>query len=253
MAKSVADLALAMNILAGHDPRDPATPEVPVPNYNRALGKDLEGIRLGVPDRYYFDRLDEEVHTAVKTAIQDLKGLGAKVQPISIPGLHEASTAAFIALVAEGAAVLEKWHLTRSQDLGEDVRARLNLGAAIKATQYLKAQRVRGKVREIFMEAFKKVDGLVTPQLPITAPRIGQSDVSWGKGTESVVGALTRFTRIYNLIGIPSLCLPCGFSSSGMPIGLQIAAKPFAEETVLKVGHAYEVNTSWKSRHPLLE
>lgn len=252
MAKSVADLALAMNTLAGYDPRDPATPKVPVPNYHRALARDLEGIRLGVPDRYYFDRLDEEVHAAVKKAIQDLRGLGAKVQPISIPRLHEASTAAFIALVAEGAAVLEKWHLTRSQDLGEDVRARLNLGAAIKATQYLKAQRVRGKVREIFMEAFKKVDGLVTPQLPITAPKIGQSEVSWGKGTESVVGALTRFTRIYNLIGIPSLCLPCGFSSSGMPIGLQIAAKPFAEETVLKVGHAYEINTPWKNRHPLL-
>jgi aspartyl-tRNA(Asn)/glutamyl-tRNA(Gln) amidotransferase subunit A len=253
MAKSVSDLALAMNILAGHDPRDPATPKVPIPNYSQALAKDLEGIRLGVPDRYYFDRLDEEVHTAVKKAIRDLKGLGAKVQPISIPYLHQASTAAFIALVAEGAAVLEKWHLTRSRDLGEDVRSRLNLGATIKATQYLKAQRVRGKVREIFMEAFKKVDALVTPQLPITAPKIGQSNVSWGKETESVVGALTRFTRIYNLIGIPSLCLPCGFSFSGMPIGLQIAAKPFAEETVLKVGHAYEINTPWKNRHPLLE
>ncbi len=253
MAKSVADLALAMNILAGHDPRDPASPKVSVPNYSQALTKDLEGIRLGVPDRYYFDRLDQEVHTAVKKAIRDLKGLGAKVQPISIPYLHEASAAAFVALVAEGAAALEKWHLTRSRDLGEDVRARLNLGAAIKATQYLKAQRVRGKVREIFMEAFKKVDALITPQLPITAPKIGQSNISWGKGTESVVAALTRFTRIYNLIGIPSLCLPCGYSSSGMPIGLQIAAKPFAEETVLKVGHAYEINTPWKNRHPLLE
>jgi aspartyl-tRNA(Asn)/glutamyl-tRNA(Gln) amidotransferase subunit A len=253
MARSVADLALAMNILAGHDPRDPATPQVPVPNYTRALVKDLEGIRLGVPDRYYFDRLDEEVHAAVKKAIRDLKGLGAKVQPISIPHLHEASTAAFIALLAEGAAALERWHLTRSRDLGEDVRSRLNLGAAIKATQYLKVQRVRGKVREIFMEAFQKVEVLVTPQLPITAPKIGQSNVSLGKGTESVPGALTRFTRIYNLIGIPSLCLPCGFSSSGMPIGLQIAAKPFAEETVLRVGHAYEINTPWKNRHPSLE
>lgn len=253
MAKSVADLAVAMNILAGHDPRDPATPQVPIPNYTQALAKDLEGIRLGVPDHYYFDRLDGEVHAAVKKAIRDLRGLGAKVQPISIPRLHEASTAAFIALLAEGAAVLERWHLTRSRDLGEDVRSRLNLGAAIKATQYLKAQRVRGKVRESFMEAFKKVDALVTPQLPITAPKIGQSSVSLGKGTESVPGALTRFTRIYNLIGIPSLCLPCGFSSSGMPIGLQIAAKPFAEETVLKVGHAYEINAPWKNRHPLLE
>jgi aspartyl-tRNA(Asn)/glutamyl-tRNA(Gln) amidotransferase subunit A len=253
MAKSVADLALAMSILAGHDPRDPATPNVPVANYHRALMKDLKGIRLGIPDRYYFDRLDREVHGAVKKAIRDLKSLGATVQPISIPHLQEASTAAFIALVAEGAATLEKWHLTRSRDLGEDVRARLNLGAAIKATQYLKAQRVREKMRGIFREAFQKVDALVTPQLPITAPKIGQSNVALGKGTEPVPGALTRFTRIYNLIGIPSLCLPCGFSSSGMPIGLQIAAKPFAEETVLRVGHAYEMSSPWKDRHPSFE
>jgi len=253
MAKSAADLAIAMNILAGHDPRDPSTSDGLVPNYSRALSKDLEGIRLGVPVSYYFERLDGEVNAAVKKAIRDLKGLGAKVQPISIPDLQEASIATFIVLIAEGAASLEKWHLTRYQDLGEDVRSRLNLGAAVKTTQYLKAQRIRRKVRDVFLKTFHKVDALVTPQLPITAPLIGQESVSFGKKAEAVSSALTRFTRIYNLIGIPCLSLPCGFSASGMPIGLQIAAKPFGEETVLKVAHAYENSTSWKNRHPLLE
>jgi len=253
MAKSVADLALAMNVLAGHDSRDPATPKVPVPNYAKALSEDLQGVRLGVPDSFYFDRLDEEVQLAVRKALRDLKKLGAKVLSVSIPYLPEASTAAFLALLAEGAATLQKWHLTRGRELGEDVRSRLHLGAAISATQYLKAQQVRRKVREIFRDVFKKVDALVTPQLPITAPKIGQGAVAIGKVTESVPSALTRFTRIYNLIGIPSLSLPCGFSSSGMPIGLQIAAGPFAEEMVLKVGYAYEANTPWKDRHPLFE
>jgi aspartyl-tRNA(Asn)/glutamyl-tRNA(Gln) amidotransferase subunit A len=252
MAKTTADLAMAMNILAGHDSRDSSTSEAPVPNYLRALTKNLKGIRLGVPDSYYFERLDGEVNAAVKEAIRVLKGLGAKVRPVSIPGLQQASIAAFIALLAEGAASLEKWHLTRYRDLGEDVRSRLNLGAAVKASQYLKAQRMRRKIREIFLKTFSKVDALITPQLPITAPLIGQESVSFGKKAEAVPSALTRFTRIYNLIGIPCISLPCGFSSSGMPIGLQIAARPFGEEMVLKVAHAYEISTPWKNRHPLL-
>jgi len=253
MARSVADLAIAMNVLAGHDRRDPSTPEVPVPDYTRALADELKGIRLGVPDSYYFEYLDGEVRAAVNQAIGSFKKLGVRVRPISIPDLREASTAAFIALLAEGAASLEKWYLTRSRDLGDDVRSRLDLGASVLAAQYLKAQRIRRKTRENFLEAFKKVDALLTPQLPITAPKIGQGSVSIGKTTEAVPSALTRFTRIYNFVGIPALSLCCGFSSSGLPIGLQIAGRPFHEEMVLKVAHAYEVSAPWKNRRPLLE
>jgi len=253
MAKSVADLAMAMNVLAGHDPRDPSTPRVPVPNYTKALATDLEGIRLGVPNSYYFDRLEEEVRAAVKKAIGDFRQLGAKVQPISIPHLQEASAAAFILLLAEAAACMEKWHLTCYRDLGEDIRLRLNAGTQVFATQYLKAQRIRRRVLENFMAAFGKVDALITPQVPITAPKIGQSNVSIGEVTEPVPNVLTRFTRIYNLIGIPSLSLCCGFSSLGLPIGLQIAAKPFDEEMILRVAHAYEGNNPWKERHPSLD
>jgi len=248
MAKSVSDLAMAMNILAGHDPKDPSTPHVPVPDYAKALVKDLKGIRLGIPDNFYFERLEPEVESAVWKAIRGLKKMGAKVQTVSIPRLPEFSTAAFIALLAEGASSLEKWHRTRYADLGEDVRARLNLGAAVKAAQYLKAQRIRQIALKIFGDVFTKVDALITPQLPITAPRIGQETVAIGKSSEAVPSALTRFTRIFNLIGLPALSIPCGFSSSGLPIGLQIVAKAFNEEMVLKVGYAYEVNTSWNNR-----
>jgi len=252
MANRVADLALVMNILSGYDVRDPSTSRLPVPDYTKALGPDLKNVRLGIPDRYFFERLDGEVESLVKKAIRDLEALGAKVMPVSIPQLGEASTAAFITLLAEGAATLEKWHLTRYRDFGEDVRSRLNLGMAVSAVQYLKAQRYRRLAQKNFQEVFKKVDALVTPQLPITAPKIGQESVSLGKRTEAVPSALTRFTRIYNLIGIPSLTVPCGFSPSGMPAGLQIAAKPFDEQTVLKVGHAYEIHTPWHIRRPIL-
>lgn len=253
MAKSVADLALAMNTLSGYDPNDPSSSPVAIPDYSKALDNDLKGIRLGVPDSFFFDHLEGEVSKAVEKAIKDFKKMGAKIYSISIPHLPEFSAAAFISLLSEGAATLEKWHKTRAGDLGKDVLARLNLGVVVKATQYLKAQRIRKIAQEIFREIFTKVDALITPQLPITAPLIGQETVSWGKVSETVPSALTRFTRIFNLTGLPSLSIPCGFSSSGLPIGLQIVGEPFAEVTVLRIGHAYQRHTDWHLRQPLLD
>jgi aspartyl-tRNA(Asn)/glutamyl-tRNA(Gln) amidotransferase subunit A len=253
MARTAADLALAMNVLAGHDPRDPSTARVPVPDYSRALSEDLKGIRVGVPAGYFFERLNPEVEAAVRKAIGAFKGLGATVRTLPVPELREASLAAFIVLIAEGAASLEKWRRSRASGLGKDVRSRLELGASVLSTQYLKAQRVRRKVRENFARVWEKVDALVTPQLPVTAPKIGQGNISWPRGAqEPVPSALTRFTRIFNLVGNPCLSIPCGFSFSGMPIGLQIAGKPFDEETVLRIGYAYEMNSPWKNHYPPL-
>jgi aspartyl-tRNA(Asn)/glutamyl-tRNA(Gln) amidotransferase subunit A len=250
MAKTAADIALAMNVLAGYDHRDPGTSPSPVPDYVRALRGDLERIRVGVPTGFYFERLAPEVRASVKKAIKDLEELGAEVRSISIPHLKEAAIATSVIIFTEMAASLEKWHVTRSADLGDDVRARLNQGSVIPAVLYLKAQRFRRMIQEDFAAAFRKVDVIVTPQLPITAPIIGQGTVSFGKITEPVPSALTRLTRIYNLLGIPCISVCCGFSSAGMPIGLQIASKPFSEDTVLKVAHGYEAHTPWKDRRP---
>jgi len=253
MAKTAADLALAMNVLAGHDHRDPGASSAPVSDYVRALRGDLGRIRVGVPTGFYFDHLDLEVRANVKRAIDDLEQLGANVRDISIPHLKEAAIATSVIIFAEMAASLEKWHVTRSTDLGDDIRTRLNQGAVIPATLYLKAQRFRRIIQEDFAAAFRKVDVIVTPQLPITAPLIGQESVSFGKMTEPVPSALTRLTRISNLVGIPCISVCCGFSASGMPIGLQLASKPFSEDTILKVAHVYEVHTPWKNRRPPLE
>lgn len=253
MTRNAVDCAIALNGIAGHDPRDPASATAPVPDYTRSLFKDLKGVRIGIPDSYYFERLQGDVRNAVSKAIQELKKLGARIRSISIPGLEEAAVAAFIGLVAEGAASLEKWRRTRPQDLGKDVLSRLNVGAAATAAQYLKAMRIRRQVLENFQRVFLQVDAIVTPQLPITAPKIGQATVAFGKTEEAVPAALTRFTRIYNLIGIPALSVPCGFSAEEMPIGLQIAGRPFDEETVLGIGCAYEVIAPGSGKRPVLE
>jgi aspartyl-tRNA(Asn)/glutamyl-tRNA(Gln) amidotransferase subunit A len=241
MTKTAVDCAIALNTIAGHDPGDPASAAVPVPDYTRSLFRDLKGVRIGIPDSYYFERLEGDVAKAVAGAIRHLRSLGARIRPVTIPDLEEAAMAAFIGLVAEGAASLEKWHRTRPEDLGGDVLSRLNVGAAVTAAQYLKAMRIRRRILDHFQKTFAKVEAIVTPQLPITAPKIGQASVSLGKTEEPVPAALTRFTRIYNLIGIPAMSIPCGLSSAGLPVGLQIAARPFDEETVLGIGCAYEV------------
>jgi len=250
MAGSVPDLALAMNALAGRDRRDPSSAKVPVPNYTLALTGDLEGVKLGVPDQWYFDGLDKEVRSSVDQAIARLRQLGAVVSPVSIDLLPDASRAASIILFAEAAASLEKWHRTRPEALGADVRTRLDNAATVTAADYLKALRVRRKAQDAFRQVFHTVDALITPQLPITAPLIEETSVLIDGDAEPVPAALTRLTRIFNLTGMPCLSICCGYSTGGMPVGLQIAARPFDEAMVLRVGHAYERQAAGMLRRP---
>jgi aspartyl-tRNA(Asn)/glutamyl-tRNA(Gln) amidotransferase subunit A len=253
MAGSVPDLALAMNALAGRDRRDPSSAKVPVPNYTLALTGDLEGVKLGVPDQWYFDGLDKEVRSSVDQAIARLRQLGAVVSPVSIDLLPDASRAASIILFAEAAASLEKWHRTRPEALGADVRTRLDNAATVTAADYLKALRVRRKAQDAFRQVFHTVDALITPQLPITAPLIEETSVLIDGDAEPVPAALTRLTRIFNLTGMPCLSICCGYSTGGMPVGLQIAARPFDEAMVLRVGHAYERQAAGMLRRPDLD
>jgi len=249
-AADVSGLAIVMNAVAGHDRRDPGSALAPVSDYSRALTADLSGLTLGVPRQLFFDDLDDEVRRAVRRAIADLKRAGARVTPVSVPLLDDASRAASLVLFAEAAASLEKWHRTSPSSLGEDIRARLGMGAAIPAADYLKALRVRRRVQQAFRRVFERVDALVTPQLPITAPRIGDGVARINGREEPVPAALTRYTRIYNLTGLPSLSVCCGFSRDGLPIGLQIAARPFDEATTLRIGHAYQRHAPIDRRQP---
>jgi aspartyl-tRNA(Asn)/glutamyl-tRNA(Gln) amidotransferase subunit A len=253
MARTVEDVALALGVLAGHDPRDPGSVRARIPSYRRALRADLNGLRIGLPAGLFFQRLEEDVRLAVESAVRRLRALGASVSGIEVPGLDEASAAAFVTLFGEAASSLERWHRTRADDLGADVRGRLDAGAELTAAEYLKAQRVRRIVRASFLRSFERVDALVTPQLPLTATPISDASVTIDGITEPVPAALTRFTRITNLLGLPSLTVPCGFSRAGLPIGIQVIGAPFAEPVVLRVGHAYERDAGWTARRPPLQ
>jgi aspartyl-tRNA(Asn)/glutamyl-tRNA(Gln) amidotransferase subunit A len=168
--------------------------------------------------------------------------------------VRHATTAGIVIQLPEAASQHEEYLKgSQSKDYGEDVRGRLKTGIFVTATQYLKAQRVRTVIHNEFLKAFERVDILVTPALPIVAPRIDQGSITISGRTETVRSALTRLMRPYNLAGIPAIVLPCGVSQSGLPVALQIAGRPFEETTILAVAQAYEKCTPWHERRPSMK
>lgn len=253
MTRTVADAAIALRFMAGYDPKDPCSVDIPVGDYYSVLTGDICDVRVGVPDTFYFEKIESEVKVGVEKAIESIKGLGAEIRSVHIPGLDEAAAATLLILSSEAASCLEKFHRTQPEDIGDDVRARLDLGALHLATQYMKAQRVRRIAQKNFSRVFEEVDVLVTPGVSVTAPRLEESTVRLDGDNIPVGVALTRCTRIYNLVGVPSVCIPVGLSSTGLPIGIQIAGRPFDEKLVLRVADAYERHVYRMDRWPPLD
>lgn len=250
MAKTVEDAALLLRAIAGRDPRDASTLDRPVPDYTKALTGEVRGVRLGLPKEHFFELLAPEVEAGVREAIRLLERLGAQVEEVSIPHLkYQAPINTTIAL-AEAACYHEHYLRTRADDYNPDVRLLLEMGKFMVATDYVKAQRLRTLLRRDYDEAFQRVDVIVHPGLPVPATQVGQTTVQIGDKTETVLSAMVRLNRPGNQTGLPVISVPCGFTAAGLPIGLGIAGKPFAEATVLRVAHAYEQNTAWHERRP---
>ena len=251
MTKSVADAALLLEVLAGHDPSDPNTSRVPVPRYSDALTGEIRGLRVGVATGY-FQAFQPAISDAVAAAVRHLQSLGAVVEEVSLPLMRYVPGASFAIIVSEAFAVHERFLQTRADEYGADVLARLTVGTYVTAPQYLKAQRVRRLLRDQSLQALEHVDVLVVPATPMTAKPIDQPVVRFGDEDIIVVAHLARFTRPSNLTGLPAISLPCGFDEQGLPIGLQIIGRSFDESTVLRVAHAYESSTEWHKRQPPL-
>jgi aspartyl-tRNA(Asn)/glutamyl-tRNA(Gln) amidotransferase subunit A len=251
MTRTVTDAALMLQVIAGHDRHDPTTRTAVVPDYSAALTNDIEGARLGIPQGFYFEQLDAEVRDSIRAAIQTLERAGAQVEEISLPLSKYAAAAGRIISLTESAEIHEPFLKARSADYSPDVRAGLLLGQLILGKQYLKAQRVRSLIRQEMSAALRRVDALVTPTVPIPAPRIGQTTVDINQETVDITWALSRLTRPANLAGFPAISVPCGFTQGGLPIGLQLIGRPFAEATVLQLAYAYEHETTWHQRRPM--
>jgi aspartyl-tRNA(Asn)/glutamyl-tRNA(Gln) amidotransferase subunit A len=271
LTSTVSDCALMMNGICGHDPRDSTSVPTEVPDYSRYLSKGVKGLTLGIPKEYFVDGMDPEVEGAVRKAVQVLTGLGAEGREISLPHTEYAIAVYYIIAMAEASSnlarydgvkygfrdpevhtLMEMYQKTRSQGFGPEVIRRIMLGTYVLSAGYYdayyrKASQVRTLIHQDFQKAFQSCDLILTPIAPTPAFRLGE------KVSDPLQMYLTDiFTISANLAGIPGLSLPCGFSTQGLPIGLQILGNHFEEEKILQAAYAFEQATDHHLRRPPL-
>ncbi|MCM8761126.1 MAG: Asp-tRNA(Asn)/Glu-tRNA(Gln) amidotransferase subunit GatA [Candidatus Omnitrophica bacterium] len=271
ITKDVEDAALLLGVIAGYDEMDSTSVDVPVPDYTRSLQKDVKGLRIGVPREYFVKGIDPEVEEAVRRGIEVLKELGAKVSEIHLPHTEYAVSTYYIIGPAEASSnlarfdgvqygyrdkdadnIIDMYVRTRSKGFGAEAKRRILLGTYCLSSGYydaysLKAPTVRTKIKEDFDEAFRSCDCIITPTSPTPAFKIGEKT-----GDPLSMYLSDVYTIPANLAGLPAISVPCGFSSEGLPIGLQIMAKPFDEETIFRVAYTFEQATDWHKRKPML-
>jgi aspartyl-tRNA(Asn)/glutamyl-tRNA(Gln) amidotransferase subunit A len=266
--RTVADVAALLGIVAGHDVADSTSVDRPVPDYRAALTGRVDGLTLGVPREYLQGGIEPEVEAAVRAAIAWYADAGAEIVEVSLPHTDYGIACYYLIAPAEASSNLarydgirygrrvsaetlaETYTRTRTEGFGDEVKRRLMLGTyALSAgyydAYYLKAQKVRALVKQDFDAAFETVDALLTPTSPTVAWPLESR-----KGDPLAMYLADVFTVGANLAGLPGLSLPCGFSSEGLPIGLQILGRPFDESTILRLGHAYEQAHDWHARAP---
>ncbi len=270
LTKDVTDAAILLGVIAGYDPLDSTSVDVPVPDYTAALTGHVRGMRVGVPKEYFIEGMQPEVEAAVRAALHVLADLGADVVEVSLPHTDYALPVYYLIAPAEASANLARYdgvryglrvqagdleatyELTRGQGFGPEVKRRIMLGTyALSAgyydAYYLKAQKVRTLIKQDFDRAFERVDVIVAPTAPTTAFRIGE------KVDDPLQMYLSDvFTLSVNLAGICAVNVPCGFDGQGLPIGMQVMGPAFGEEAILRVAYAYEQATEWHRRRPTL-
>ncbi len=252
MARTVKDLALMLRVIAGHDPLDETTVDILVPDYAAALTGEIRGLRVGVPKNYFFDDVQPPVAEAVRAAIKALESQGASLVEVSVPNSEYLLPTFFSIVIPEAASYHQKTFRERGHEYGEDVRGLLETGEVFLATTYITAQRSRMAFKNAFRETFRGIDVLATPALPVTAAKVGQATYRFRDREEPVFGAFARFCCPFNLVGLPAVSVPCGFSPDGLPIGLQLVGKPFDEASVLRAADAFERTTDYHTRRPRL-
>lgn len=251
LTRTVRDAALVLGVLAGSDPRDPATADVAVPDYTEGIDAGVSGLTVGVPSNYFFDDIDPQVEARVREAVSVLEGNGATVRSVEIPYSQQLMAVEFGLIMPEASAYHQEMLRSRGDAYQDDVRVLLEAGELMLASQYLKVLRVRALIKDGFRRAFEGLDAIVCPTLPATAARVDQQEFEFPHGVrKSVMDAYVGHSAPGNITGLPALSVPCGFDSNGLPVGLQIIGRPYEEQTILRLGQAYETATDWVSQTP---
>ena len=251
MARSVEDVAALLTAMSGHDPTDSASSLEPGSDFSAGLSRGIAGLRFILPRPHFLQLARRDIAAAVEEAAAVLERLGARRVEVELPAeMAEVGPAAVAIFLAEGGSVHARTLESNPEAYQKETLAFLSLAEEVNGRAYVQAQRMRARLTSGMLGVLQSTDLLLTPTLPITAPRLDQKTVEAAAGPIDVRAALTLFTRPFNLTGLPALSLPCGFDNEGMPIGLQIVGRPFEEATVLRAGYAYERATEWHERRP---
>lgn len=270
ITKDVEDSAVLAGVISGYDPKDSTSVNLPVPDYTASLGKDIKGLKVGIPSEYFVEGMNPQVKEIIDEAISKLVSLGVSSKQVSLPHTQYAVPVYYIIATAEAssnlarfdgvqygfrascASLIDMYKKTRAEGFGEEAKRRIILGTFALShgyydAYYLKALKVRTLIKNDFDAVFKDFDCIVTPTSPTPAFRIGEK-------TEDPLQMYLSdiYTISVNLAGIPAISIPCGFTKEGLPVGLQIMVKPFNEEMLFRIAHAYEQGTQWHKLRPRL-
>lgn len=249
MTKTVKDAAALLEVIAGYDPKDSTTVNVPVDQYLDGITGDVKDLVIGINEEYFFNNVDNDIEQAVRNKIRQLEKEGARIQEVDIPSLQFSEWAVMTTIISEPAAIHQQNHLNRPEDFGEDLQFLFDLGELPSAVDYIHAQQIRRHLKQDFQNVFENIDVLITPTLPIQTPKIGADTVELNGEEVGVLDHIIRFTGPFNITGLPALSVPCGFKGH-LPIGIQIVGKPFDEKTILNVGYAIEQMNPLEGRIP---
>jgi aspartyl-tRNA(Asn)/glutamyl-tRNA(Gln) amidotransferase subunit A len=246
MTWTVEDTAYMLQAIAGHDPKDPTTSTAPVPDYSLSLREDIKGLTIGIPRHFFFDaqpNVNPEVVATVEKGLIALQQLGANLEEVTIPSLDYVRSANTVIMLSEAFAFHERNLKARPQDFGEMVRARFRIGGLFSASDYVQAQRCRQLAKREFADVLRRVDLLVTPTMSQPAAAFEGYDATGIIRSPS-------FTAPFNVTGLPAISVPCGFTSNGLPVGMQIVGKPFDEPGVLRAAYTYQQHARWFEQRP---
>jgi aspartyl-tRNA(Asn)/glutamyl-tRNA(Gln) amidotransferase subunit A len=253
ITRTARDAALFLGAMAGHDPMDPASADVPIGDYGGALDGDIRGLRIGVPRQFFLDHADGEIVGATHRIIELLQRLGAEPKAIDVPSMEHVRTVSIVIQMPEALSYHGRHLPERAALYGDDMLSGLAVGQFLLAEHYVRAKRMVEVYRRETTAMLDGVDAMITPACPIVAPEIGTTTVTTDGLEEPVGNALTRYTTLFNMTGEPALTVPSGMHSSGLPMGVQIVGRLFDEATILRVGHAIQENDGCPIPRPNLD
>jgi aspartyl-tRNA(Asn)/glutamyl-tRNA(Gln) amidotransferase subunit A len=251
LARTVTDTALLLSVIAGPDDKDPVCSPRPVPDYFAELESGIRGLKIAVPQNYFYDPVGDDVGGILEASLKTLEGLGAELVPIEIPGIERANALTTIIIMAEAALYHQYWLRDRRPEYGPQTLSRLLSGLAIPATVYMEALNLRRTILAEFSESvFDRADVLHLPMLPVPVPRFDAFDAPGSAAFTEIIVALGHCTRPANFLGLPALSMPAGFTQDGLPSAFQLIGRPFDEATLLRVARAFERETAITDRSP---